>query len=66
MKDANKKLRVKILAPAATLSEFSMVSADLDKPIDASRFVGNSVEEMADIMIYGQREKLLNNFENYC
>ncbi|MGN1183043.1 MAG: SDR family NAD(P)-dependent oxidoreductase [Faecalibacillus sp.] len=50
MKDANKKLRVKVLAPAATLSEFSMVSAGLDKPIDVSHFVGNSVEEMANFL----------------
>lgn len=50
MKEANKKLRVKVLAPASTLSEFMMISAGLTKPIDTTHFEGNTVEEMADFL----------------
>lgn len=50
MKEAHKKLRVKVLAPASTASEFSMISAGLSKPMDPSLFEGNTVEEMADFL----------------
>lgn len=50
MKEENKKLRVKVLAPAATLSEFGMISAGLTQPIDVAHFEGNTATEMADFL----------------
>lgn len=50
MKNDNKKLRVKVLAPAATSSEFGMVSAGLSKPIDNVYFEGNTTTEMAEFL----------------
>ncbi len=55
MKDKKAALKVRVLAPASTATEFGMVSSGKEMPVDM-KFEGNTAEEMAEFL-----EKLVNS-----